>query len=226
MTKLSFAVAGTIMLCLGACKPAITDWTSSEADNRLTIDNASRDFPLVFLPRSDRLAPGEARRIAGLIARGDITSRDRVTLSTDGPPVLVARRTEALAALLLRYGILIAPGPAARVPRNGAILEVNRYLVTLPACPNWSKPAASDFTNTTASNFGCSTAINLGQTVAYPADLASGQPTGPAAGIPAVAAIQRYNADKNALPAENSALPVPGGSTGTPAAGGNTTGGS
>jgi len=68
---------------------------------------------------------------------------------------------------------------------------------SLPSAPaNWSKSGGTDFTNSFASNFACATQTNLGQMVASPADLASGQPLGPAAGPPAVAAVQRYMTDK------------------------------
>src|SRR5258705_2967227 len=65
---------------------------------------------------------------------------------------------------------------------------------------NWSKSAGTDFTNSFASNFACATQTNLGQMVASPADLVSGQPLGPAAGPPAVAAVQRYLSDKVKAP--------------------------
>jgi type IV pilus biogenesis protein CpaD/CtpE len=94
------------------------------------------------------------------------------------------------------------------VPRDSAIVEIGRYLVTAPRCPNWSGPASSDFGNVHYSNFGCATATNLGQVVASPADIASGQPLGLVAGQPAAAAVNRYNTDKVVLPTANSALPI------------------
>ena len=53
-----------------------------------------------------------------------------------------------------------------------------------------------DLGNSLASNYACATQTNLGQMVANPADLVSGQPLGPAAGAPAVAAVQRYMTDR------------------------------
>src|SRR5258708_29602190 len=68
---------------------------------------------------------------------------------------------------------------------------------SLPSAPaNWSKSGGTDFTNSFASNFACATQTNFGQMVASPADLVSGQPLGPAAGPPAVAAVQRYMTDR------------------------------
>jgi type IV pilus biogenesis protein CpaD/CtpE len=94
------------------------------------------------------------------------------------------------------------------VPRDSAIVEIGRYLVSTPPCPNWSSAASSDFTNLHPSNFGCSTATDFGEMVANPTDLVSGQPLGMAAGQPAAAAVNRYNTDKVVLPTANSALPI------------------
>ncbi len=217
MTRHTLPILAMLLLGLTACStPPITDWTANEAVNKLTLDDASRDYSVFFRPRSDRLVYGEAARLARLVATGEITARDRITVSPAGPPALAARRTATIAAELLRYGITVAAAPLAPVPRDSAIIAVNRYLVTLPPCPNWSKPAEADFTNMHGSNFGCATATDLGEMLANPADLANGRPLGPAEAGPAVAAVQRYLNDKNALPTENAGLPVAGSSTGTP----------
>jgi hypothetical protein len=60
--------------------------------------------------------------------------------------------------------------------------------------------------------------------VADPADLASGQPLGMAAGQPAAAAVYRYNTDKVVLPTPNSALPIAASTNAAP--GGNNSPGS
>jgi type IV pilus biogenesis protein CpaD/CtpE len=96
---------------------------------------------------------------------------------------------------LLHYGIVVAADQLAEIPPNHAIVEVNRTLVTLPQCPNWSKPSSVDFSNAPSSNFGCSTETDLGLMVANPSDLASGRPGGAAAGQPAAAAVRRYLTD-------------------------------
>jgi pilus assembly protein CpaD len=120
---------------------------------------------------------------------------------------------------MLRHGMTVSPVALAAVPRDSAIIEVGRYLVTLPPCPNWSGPAAADFSNMRSSNFGCATASNFGEMVASPADLASGQPLGPAEGMPAAAAVYRYKTDKVVLPTPNSSLPIAAPQTGAPGAG-------
>ena len=100
---------------------------------------------------------------------------------------LAAARFDAVAASLLPYAHRRrAPAPGLGAPPGTAVIRRERYLVTLPPCPDWSKPAAGagDFTNTASSNFGCATAVNLGLTVAQPADLVEARPVGLTGAVP------------------------------------------
>jgi pilus assembly protein CpaD len=143
-----------------------------------------------------------------------------VTVAATGGPSLAEQRIGAVAAVLLHYRIVVAADQLAEIPPNHAIVEVNRTLVTLPQCPNWSKPSSVDFSNAPSSNFGCSTETNLGLMVANPSDLATGRPSAGAAGRPAVAAVDRYLTDKVApLPSASGASPFSAAaSTATPVA--------
>lgn len=211
-TKLLFPIAAAVLFGLAACAPPPADYTSSEAPKHLTINDASRSISVFFIPGTARLAPGEIVRLDRLVTRGEIGPRDRLSVSPAGPPHLAELRSEAIAAVMLRHGMIIQPVQLAGVRRNSAIIEIGRYLVTLPDCPDWSKPPAADFTNMNMSNFGCANVSNLGEMVADPADLVSGRPLGMANGTPAAAAVNRYENDKVKLPAANTALPIASGS--------------
>ncbi|HEY1798459.1 MAG TPA: CpaD family pilus assembly lipoprotein [Stellaceae bacterium] len=220
MKALLAPIAAALLVTLAACDAPVTDYTNAESPNNLTLHDVSHSLVVHFAPGSDRLARGEAQRLGRLVATGEIGAHDRISVSPAGPPALAARRVTTLASEMLRYGLTIGEVPLAVVPRDSAIVDIGRYLLTTPPCPNWSGPASSDFGNVHYSNFGCSTATNLGQMVASPADIASGQPLGLAAGQPAAAAVNRYNTDKVVLPTPNSALPIaapasaaPGGSS-------------
>jgi pilus assembly protein CpaD len=127
---------------------------------------------------------------------------------------LANTRFAAISAELLRYGIIASQTNMAGGLPDRAIIQSGRYMVTLPACPNWSKQPSLGFTNTLSSNFGCATATDLGMMVAYPADLAQGRPRGYADAIPEAAAVQRYEADKVVLPSAASLGPIAGTSAG------------
>src|SRR5216684_579938 len=141
----------------------------------LALDSAASQINLAFAAGSDELGPGEAGKLQRLALSGRIGPADRVTVSPSGGPLLQQQRVEAISGELLRYGIVAAASPLAGVPRDRAIVAIGRYMVTLPACPNWSQYPASDFSNARTSNFGCATASNLGLMVASPADLVGGR---------------------------------------------------
>ncbi|HEX3535457.1 MAG TPA: CpaD family pilus assembly lipoprotein [Stellaceae bacterium] len=199
---MSRTLALAIALPLLAGCTAAAEYTENEARNQLHLDHTASTFDVRFAPGSDALLPADAVRLHRLAATGAIGQADRVTVAAGGGPELASARKAAISAELLPYGVIVTERPPGPGPRDRAVLAVERTLVRLPDCPNWSKNAGTtDFTNSVASNFGCATVTNFGRMVANPSDLASGQPLGFAQGTPAVAAIGRYQADKVELPA-------------------------
>jgi pilus assembly protein CpaD len=199
-TSRTLALAIALPLLAG-CTPA-AEYTENEARNQLQLDRTALTYDVRFQPGSDALVPPDAVRLHRLAATGAIGSADRVTIAAGGGPALAAARSAAISEQLLPYGIVVTDRPLGPGPRDRAVVAVERTLVRLPDCPNWSKNAGTtDFSNSVASNFGCATVTNLGRMVANPADLARGQPLGFAQGTPAVAAMGRYQSDKIELPA-------------------------
>ena len=196
-----------LTLALVACAPGAAEYTKAEAPNRLQVAGATSTVELAFAPRSDRLVAAAEARLGSLVATGAIRPADRVMVAAAGPPGLAAAREAAVARQLLRWGIVADAQPLPAVPRDRALVTVGRYAVTLPPCPNWSEPRANDFTNAPTSNFGCATAVNLGL-MANPADLASGEALGPAAGQPAAAAVTRYLTDQVTPPVVAAVGPI------------------
>ncbi len=203
-----------ITLMLSACA---TDYSKSEAPNNLLVDGAETRIDLAFAPGSARLV--KANAIQELVTTGRIRAADRVTVAAAGPLGLAEQRTAAISSELLRYGIVANASPLKTAPSNHAILGIGRYAVTLPPCPNWSSPPDAAYTNAHNSNWGCAAAVNLGTMVASPADLVSGRTLGPAEGMPAASAVQRYLNDRVKQP------PSPTPSPFAPSAGGGDGGG-
>jgi pilus assembly protein CpaD len=190
------AISWMLLLALAACVPGAAEYTKTEAPTALRVDGSHNLVMLMFAPGSDRLAAGQARRLAQLVQNGEIHPADRVEIAAAGGQGLAQGRFAAISRELLRYGIVADARPLAGVPPNRAVILIGHYAVTLPACPNWSKSPSTDFTNEPSSNFGCANAINLGTMVASPADLVSGRPVAAAAGKPAVSAVNRYLDDR------------------------------
>jgi pilus assembly protein CpaD len=195
-------LAVTALLALAGC---VTDYTKSEAPNNLRIDGAERRVELAFVPGSARLARSDA--IQQLVNSGRLRAADRVTIAAAGPPGLAEQRKAAVERELLRYGIVAEAVPGENISANRAILDIGRYTVTLPPCPNWSSPPQAEYTNAHDSNWGCAAATNLGLMVAQPADLVSGRPLGRADAGPATIAVNRYLADRVKTPPAPTASP-------------------
>jgi pilus assembly protein CpaD len=209
-----YPIAVPLLLALAAC---VTEYSKSEAPAALQVDGAQSRVEISFAGGSDRLSPGEARRLDGLVLAGNIRPADRVAIAAAGPPGLAERRAAAISSELLRYGIVASTQTLDTVPANRAIVAVGRFTVTLPACPNWSQSLSYDFANAFTSNYGCANTTNLGLMVASPADLVSGRTLAPADGQPAVAAVERYMTDKVKPPPSPTASPfaaTTGGDTG------------
>ena len=204
-----------VILALAACRPAATEWTENEAPKALRLDDATVSVKLRFAPNSAYLVPADAARLRAMVAAGAITRADRVAVAVDGPPALAEARRDAVSVTLLPFGIVTSPSPLVGVAANQAVVEIGRYVVTFPPCPNWSKAPGPDFTNSFASNFACANQTNLGQMVASPADLVSGQPHGLDIGQPAVTAVGHYLSDTVKAPVASSAGGGGGGGGGT-----------
>jgi pilus assembly protein CpaD len=219
-----YLLALPLALALAGC---ITDYTKSEAPNNLRVDGAEHRTALSFVPGSTRFVRGDA--IGELVAAGLIRSSDRVMIAAGGPPGLAAQRTAVVSSELLRYGIVADVSSLDNVPANQAILDIGRYTVTLPPCPNWSSPPQAEYTNQHISNWGCAAATNLGLMVAQPADLVSGRTLGPTSATTAVTAVTRYNEDRVKSPPAPTANPFAastgGGEGGAPGGGGAPAGG-
>ena len=217
-----YPLLAIVFLALAACRPAATEWTESEAPKYLRLDNASASVNVRFAPGSAHMLPADAARLRSMVATGAIQPSDRVMVAVGGSPGLAEARRDAISAALLHYGIVTSPSALTGVATSHAVIEIGRYLVTTPRCPNWSKAPGTDFANSFPSNWACATQTNLGQMVASPSDLASGQPLSPALGPTEVAAVDRYLTDRVKPPRASSA--TGGGSTGGAGAGGGTGG--
>ncbi|MGD9615973.1 MAG: CpaD family pilus assembly lipoprotein [Alphaproteobacteria bacterium] len=201
----ALAVAAILPLSalgLSGCVPPPADYTESEWPKNLRLDPAPAQLALGFASGSSRMRPGDLARLRASAGGGGLVLSDRVVVAVAGPPELASARFEAVAAALLPYGIVPSRVSLAASPPDAAVIRRERYMVTLPPCPDWSKPAAGagDFTNTASSNFGCAAAVNLGLMIAQPADLVEPRQVGMTDARPAVDAVNNYRLGKVQLP--------------------------
>ena len=186
-----FAVA-TVLLT--GCDSASLDWTPVEAPKELRVDTARSVYTIAFAPGAGALNPSEAARLFNYVAAGGIQPADNVTLAVGAMDSKLAEsRRNHVTAALRRQGV----GATVRIAsdtgagRDRVTIVIERSVVTLPDCPNWSKPPV-DHTGAVSSNFGCANVTDLGLMVANPADLLGGRRPGPPESETAIASIQTF----------------------------------
>jgi pilus assembly protein CpaD len=184
------------------CTPESARWSPAEAPKANKVDFVTMTHEIHFAPSAVAPASGEAKALSRFLDNVALTYGDQVTIDA-GPSsgnaaadALAAKRLDAVSALLRQDHVHAKPASRPTVEgalaRNGVVVTVGRYVVTGPACPDYSKPEADDFNNSPVSNHGCATTANLGLMVANPADLVRGTTAGPADGEFAARGVERY----------------------------------
>ncbi len=218
--------ASILGLGLTACAPAhlgpdpSLGWLQASSPKQLEVDRADYRHAVHFDTDQADITALEQDRLLTFLASVEPTTRDTIRLEGHADErasdlyniELAARRANAVADFLRQHGfenvtvttssygetIPAAAGTGPEVWRQNRRVELvlERYLVTLPACPDWSRESGTDFANLPHSNFGCATQSNLGLMVAEPRDLVRGRTLGPADGIQQAEGIVRYRTGK------------------------------
>lgn len=194
------ALLGGAGFALAACGDSQPEWSKAQAPKENRVSIAKQEHIVRFAHGRADLSPAEAAQLADFL--GNQAAQSGATISVGpatGPSGIGSSRErtvrDALARLGYRQVNVIHTGSDTGGPNQVAVV-VNRYVVTTPRCPDFSKAPEYNYTNTTGSNFGCASAHNLGVMVADPADLARGRPTGAQDGTQAVLGVQRYRTGK------------------------------
>ncbi|RMD89976.1 MAG: hypothetical protein D6807_02685 [Alphaproteobacteria bacterium] len=190
------AVAALVALAASACTQAARyDGASKVARNEIHLVRLSH-----ALPASEELGDAGRAGIERFLA--DIEAGYGDTISIVAAPDYPDTAADAIADLLLDHGLVLAAPPAtlAEVPRDGgAILVVDRYVVTPPQCPSTIMHATRNYMNAPSPQFGCANVINLGQMVADPRDLVTGRSGAAANTEKATQGIQLWREDTPAI---------------------------
>lgn len=220
-----FALAGASALALTACTVPATNspalgWTPASAPKDLEVERAAYGHTVRFATDSAALEPEEQERLATFLRHAAPGPRDTIRIeghaderASDAYNLdLAARRLDRVRRVLedLGYGdrplqeaaygervpSATASTPEAWKANRRVEVVIERALVVLPSCPDWSRESGTDFANRPHTNFGCATRTNLGLMIAEPRDLERGRTLGPADGTQAAGAVDRYRADE------------------------------
>ena len=185
-------------LAVAACNPLTPPFKPGDSSfKQLKVDYVRLTHPAVFGPNAVKLSGDESQKLSAFLDNAQITADDHVYIEPPSGDKLAAQRIGQIAHQLSARGIGVRTLQAkGDVPPDQLTVLVERYVVTPPTCPDWTKDPVSDHENELYSNSGCANVTNLGLMVADPRDLVIGRQMGPEEGNPALAGISRYRAGK------------------------------
>ena len=153
---------------------------------------ASSNYAIDLAAPGGALAPSEAARLDGWF--GGLGLRHGDTVYVDGGYSDMAR--VEVGRIAGQYGLMVAPGApvtTGQVAPGTVRVVVSRTEVTVPGCPNWSRPAQPNYNNQSLPNFGCGVNSALAAMVANPQDLIHGQEgSGVGDAVAGAKAVQMY----------------------------------
>lgn len=195
--SLLFLCAGLAAM-LAACAADDTQPHAAVTPKQLHVQYTELKHPTGFVHAGAKLGPGEAQKLGAFLEGARVTADDHVYIEVAGDDKLAAQRIGSISRALADRGIgaKVLPASDKEVGADQVLVKVERYVVTLPDCPDWTKSPYESHDNLPASNFGCATTTNFGLMVADPRDLVAGRALGPEEGDPALLAIERYRAGK------------------------------
>ena len=214
--------AALTAITLAACTPGSTEmnpalgWLEAGSPKKLEVDRAEYRHSIYFSTDQDDMDGGEQDRLIAFLRAVQPQGSDNIRVeghadqrATDLYNLdLAARRMQTVKRFLNENGVdqlhLQAssfgerapadPGNDERAWRKNRRVDIvlERYLVTPPACPDWSRQSGVDYANKPHTNYGCATETNLGLMIADPRDLVRGRKLGPADGAHQAEGIIRY----------------------------------
>jgi pilus assembly protein CpaD len=189
----------SISLALAACNPLTPPFKPGDSSyKQLKVDYVRLTHPAVFGPNAVKLSSEESQKLSAFLDNAQVSADDHVYVEQPATgDRLSAQRISQIAHQLAARGIGVRTLPAkGDIPADQLTVLVERYVVTPPNCPDWTKDPVADHDNEVYGNFGCANVTNLGLMVADPRDLVIGRQMGPEVGNPALAGIARYRDGK------------------------------
>jgi pilus biogenesis lipoprotein CpaD len=203
MRKMKFIVSTLSVFLLGACSSfsptqhidAARDAEQRDFRTGNRVDFVQFNHAVTFDRQAVRPSDPEKTRLQAFIRGIRLGYADEITVRGSTP----ARR-EAIQVYLKGTGIPVTiraeVGNPAEMKANTVKILVERYVVTPPACPNWSNLSGDNNRNTPGSNYGCSVDASLGHMVANPKDLVTGRDASPSQSEALVKHQGEYYTDK------------------------------
>ncbi len=208
--RLATGAPALLVLAFVVACSSVENWSEVREPPQPRVRLVTYHHTALFPPRSAALSADERRRLARFLAEtapayGDtveIASGAAATVETAEGEGLAERRRRTVASLVPSTGAEMRDGVAddGAIPVGAVSVTVERYVVALPDCPDWSDPPGRSYDNQPSRNLGCATAKNFGIMVANPRDLVRGRALSPADGERQARSIELYRKDEAKSP--------------------------
>lgn len=213
------AVAATLLGgCAGMQDRDMTHAVTVSAEKRAQAETVYFNHAVVFPADGARPYAREIDRLGRFVDRIRPNVTDRIVVATNpaSDDKVTARRLALIGKALRERGLEPESRRMADVGEGGGqppgvdevVIQVERYAVRVPGCPDWSRPTIGGFSNLPSSNFGCANQVNLALMVDDPRDLVHGRERRWADGELTASAITRYRAGKDGKPEASTQEPI------------------
>jgi pilus assembly protein CpaD len=169
-----FPLVASILLVAGCQEPSGPKPTdpaplSTQLPPKHTqVQLVSLDHDIAFSRGAEELSAAQTVGLANFLGTNGIRAGDSVTVAASAG---ASERRAVVLAALRQYRIAAVSQTDANLPSGVVHIHVDHTVVTVPNCPDWSKPETDEPDNRTSSNLGCATEANLAAMVANPTDL-------------------------------------------------------
>jgi len=181
---LKLTLLAGLMITLGGCQTLDNFLAENEPQRpktkRLQLRSLDFSHPVMVKPDANRVTRPEAVKLLAFLNLHARAARYTIfvfaEMSDDGT---LGGGSDVVREFLHDRGfntrMIGLPMKSEQTRSDMVRVQVRRYTVTLPGCPDWTSNPTSTRDNIPHSNWGCANAANLGRMLADPADLTRGR---------------------------------------------------
>jgi pilus assembly protein CpaD len=184
-----------ITLSLTACE-SVENFKNVHHAKEPIVTKVGNQIDVSFEYASSHIDEDQINKLDQFIMKNEISRQDDLVISIAEQGGQTGQlRAEKIAAYFRHMGLK----PTLKytsISDNLQNVQINleRYVVSVPNCPDWSKKPNTDYNNQPSSNFGCAQAANLALMIGNPKDLIVGRESSLADGVYLSNTIQSYRA--------------------------------
>ncbi|SCA55715.1 putative Flp pilus assembly protein CpaD [Candidatus Terasakiella magnetica] len=168
-------------LLLSGCQ-TVQDMQSQRQAREPVVTQVDSRFEVGFGYGSSQLSPSAREKIDSFIMKHEVSRNDDIVIAVALQGGKISqKRAKKVAAYFRTFGFKPQlRGSNKQEGLQAVQVNLSRYSVSVPNCPDWTDEPNSTYHNQVHSNFGCAQAANLALMIGNPRDLVRGRESSPA----------------------------------------------